>query len=76
MCYYVYHYVCTVSLCVFACISTCTLCILKEEILSAHKLKEKKLYTQTKRRDTGLAKFDWKVVAHWATKYSNLVAQQ
>ena len=25
---------------------------------------------------SGLAKFDWKVVAHWATKYSNLVAQQ
>ena len=24
----------------------------------------------------GLAKFDWKVVAHWATKYNNLVAQQ
>ena len=24
----------------------------------------------------GLAKFDWKVVAHWATKYSNLVARQ
>ena len=29
MCYYVYHYVCIVSLCVFACISTCTLGILK-----------------------------------------------
>ena len=26
--------------------------------------------------NTGLAKFDWKVVAHWATKYNNLVAQQ
>ena len=25
---------------------------------------------------SGLAKFDWKVVAHWATKYNNLVAQQ
>ena len=25
---------------------------------------------------SGLAKFDWKVVAHWATKYSNLVVQQ
>ena len=24
----------------------------------------------------GLAKFDWKVVAQWATKYNNLVAQQ
>ena len=24
----------------------------------------------------GLAKFDWKVVAHWATKYNNLVGQQ
>ena len=25
---------------------------------------------------TGLTKFDWKVVAQWATKDSNLVAQQ
>ena len=25
---------------------------------------------------TGLAKFDWKVFALWATKYNNLVAQQ
>ena len=25
---------------------------------------------------TGLAKFDWKVVAQWATKDINLVAQQ
>ena len=29
MCYYAYHYVCIVSFCVFACISTCTLGILK-----------------------------------------------
>ena len=29
MCYYLYHYVCIASLCVFACISTCTLGILK-----------------------------------------------
>ena len=28
------------------------------------------------RANTGLAKFDWKMVAHWATKYSNPVAQQ
>ena len=26
--------------------------------------------------DTGLTKFDWKVVDQWATKDSNLVAQQ
>ena len=25
---------------------------------------------------SGLAKFDWKVVSHWATKYNNLVVQQ
>ena len=27
-------------------------------------------------RNAGLAKFDWKVVAQWATKDINLVAQQ
>ena len=32
MCYYVYHYVCIVSLCVFACISTCTLGILIDKV--------------------------------------------
>ena len=26
--------------------------------------------------EPGLTKFDWKVVAQWATKNSNLVAQQ
>ena len=32
MCYYVYHYVCIVCLCVFARISTCTFGILKTSL--------------------------------------------